>query len=278
MTCGTESRLAPIHLFRLKTLHEERELVNPDLLPRVGVISNPAHDFLHLFSAYTSIAKRRVLCIGYSEPELAKLVEPYRPLEIVCLTNWSDHQDAQVSRYRMVLGDICKRTEFDAGEFDAVLLFSVLEHLHDVEGAFVELRRILKPQGHVALLFGPAWSCAYGHHLYAEPNDPNLNFVLWKLPAHMHLLCDHQEIRDWYRRQNYADSVGDTVLHWFYETPIINRLFYEDYVRLMGRHFQVVASEIMYNDLPRTHTLALRERFPEYADFSTYGGKFLLRS
>lgn len=252
--------------------------MNPDLLPRVGMITNGTHDFLTLFAAHTSIAKRRVLCIGYSESDLATLVEPHRPSEIVCLTNWADHQDAQVTRHRIVIGDICQRTRFADGEFDAVLLLSVLEHLHSVDGAFAELRRVVKPHGHVALLFGPAWSCAYGHHLYADPADANLNFVMWTLPAHMHLLCTPEEIRDWYRTQHYPDTVGDTVLHWFYDTPIINRLFYDDYLVLMAQHFQVVASEIMYNDLPPAHLGMLRARFPGRTDFSSYGGKFLLRT
>ncbi len=252
--------------------------MNPDQLPRVGVISNATHDFLRPFSAYTSIARRRVLCIGYSERELAELVEPYGPAEVVCLTNWTEHQDAHIARHRIVIGDVCARTPFRDGEFDAVLLLSVLEHLHDVEAAFVELRRVLVPHGHVGLMFGPAWSSAYGHHLYADPDDPNLNFALWKLPAHMHLLCEPQEIRDWYRRQRYADDVATTVLHWFFEAPIINRVFYDDYVGLMARHFQLVASEIMSNDLPRPHLATLRERYPDRVDFSSYGGKYLLRA
>ena len=252
--------------------------MNPDRLPRVGVIANAGHDLLRTFSAHASITGQRVLCVGYSEPELAELVEPYRPAEIVCLTNWADHADAKISRHRVVIGDLCRRTDFVDGSFDAVLLVSVLEHLTDVPAAFAEVRRLLRPRGHVGLLFGPAWSCAYGHHLYADPGDPNLSFVAWTLPAHMHLLCDRDEIRAWYRRQGYADDVGDTVLHWFYDTPIINRLFYDDYVRIMPRYFQLVASEIMYNELPADHAAALRERFPAYTDFSTYGGKYLLRA
>jgi SAM-dependent methyltransferase len=252
--------------------------MDPDLLPRVGVISNTSIDLLRLFSPYSSIAEQSVLCVGYTEPELMELVEPYRPSAIVCLTNWLDHPDAQVSRHRLVVGDLCQRTAFPDGEFDTVLLFSVLEHLHDVDGAFLELRRILKPRGYVALIFGPAWSCAYGHHLFADPNDGNLNFARWELPAHMHLLCDPEEIREWYRQRNYEAAVGDSVLHWFYETPIINRVFYEDYLRLMARYFQIVACETMYNDLPGAHRALLRDRFPGYLDFSSYGGKFLLKA
>jgi SAM-dependent methyltransferase len=252
--------------------------VDPERLPRLGVIANASQDVLRTFAAHLSIARERVLCIGYNEREIVEQVEPYGPAEIVCLTNWTDHADAQVARHRIVVGDVCQRTPFRDGEFGAILLLSVLEHLHDVDAAFAEMRRMLRPGGHVALLFGPAWSCPYGHHIYADPDDPNLNFVLWRMPAHMHLLCDHDEIRAWYRRQRYPESVGDTVMHWFYDTTIINRLFYEDYLRLMPRHFQIVASEIMYNDLPHDHARTLRERFPGYLDFSSYGGKFLLRA
>lgn len=252
--------------------------MSPDLLPRVGVIANATHDVLRLFAPYTAIAGRRVLCVGYNEGELATLVEPYAPAEIVCLTNWADHADARVARHRMVVGDVCGRTPFADGEFDAVLLLSVLEHLHDVDAAFTEVGRILAPRGHAALLFGPAWSSAYGHHLYADPGDPNLAFTSWSLPAHIHLLCDRDEIAAWYRRQGYGDGVVATVLQWFYDTPLINRLFYEDYVRAMARHFQPVAAEIMYNDLPPEHLATLRARFPGYVDFSTYGGKYLLRA
>jgi SAM-dependent methyltransferase len=252
--------------------------VSPDDLPRLGVISNTSQDVLGRFAEWLSVKDRRVLCVGYAEHELERLVEPYRPAEIVCLTNWADHRDAQIARHRVVIGDLCGRTKLQDASFDAVLLFSVLEHLHDVDAALVELQRLLTPRGHVALLFGPAWSCAYGHHLYADPDDPNLNFVRWTLPAHMHLLCERDEIRAWYRRQGYADAVVESVLHWFYETPIINRLFYEDHVAALGRHFQIVASEIMYNDLPRAHLAALRARYPGYTDFSSYGGKFLLRA
>jgi hypothetical protein len=126
-------------------------------------------------------------------------------------------------------------------------------------------------------MFGPAWSCAYGHHLYANPRDPNLNFVHWRLPAHIHLLCSHVEICSWYRQLGYGDDVCRSVLQWFYETNIINRVFFDDHLRMMNWHFQVVASETMYNELPASHLAALRERYQGVVDFSTYGGNFLLR-
>jgi SAM-dependent methyltransferase len=252
-------------------------LVTPDQLPCVGMISNPSHDVLGLFAPYVSVAGGRVLCVGYNEDELARLVEPYAPREIVCLTNWADHPDAKVARHSVVLGDLCARTPFDDDTFDAVLLFSVLEHLHDVEAALREVRRIVVPGGHLAILYGPAWSSAYGHHLYADADDPRLNFARWKLPAHMHLLCTPNAIRQWYDRLGYPASTADTVLGWCFDTTIINRRFHEDNAAALARAFQTVALELMYNDLPRDHVRLLRSRFPGYHDFATYGGKFLLR-
>jgi len=252
--------------------------MDPNSLPRVGVIANTSPDLLRLFSAHTSITGQSVLCVGYTAHELMQLVQPYAPSEIVCLTNWQNHPDARVSQHRLVIGDLCRRTDFSDATFDTILLSSVLEHLHDLDGAFLELRRILKPRGYVGLIFGPAWSSAYGHHIFADPNDPHLNFAMWELPAHMHLLCAPEEIRQWYRERGYTTGIGDTVLHWFYETPIINRVFYEDHLRYMARHFQVVASEIMYNEIPAEQLAKLRIIFPPYLDFASYGGKFLLRA
>jgi len=252
--------------------------MDPQSLPRVGPIINASKDIIGLFRPYFSIAGKKVLCIGYSEAELVELIEPYGPAEIVCLTNWADHADAQVRRHKLVVGDLCGRTCFGDGAFDAVIQLSVQEHLHDVEAAFVETRRLLRRGGHAAILFGPAWSCACGHHLYIDADDPLLNFVQWKIPAHAHLLCDKDELRDWYRRAGYTDPVIDKVVHWFFEAPIINRVFYDDYVQLMARFFQLVACEVMYQELPPEHLALLRQKFPSRLDFSSYGGKYLLRA
>ena len=40
----------------------------------------------------------------------------------------------------------------------------------------------------------------------SNPDCPNLNFVLWRLPAHIHLLCGHEEICTWCRQAGYGDD------------------------------------------------------------------------
>lgn len=174
----------------------------------------------------------------------------------------------------MIIGDICKKTHFKDNTFDAVLTLSVLEHLDEVEGATNEILRITKNGGNVLHLFGPAWSCAYGHHIYSNPDDPLLNFSLWHMPAHMHLLCTHEEILKFHLEQGYSEQTGRSVLHWFYKTPIINRLFYDDYLRILNNcEMQLDSCVLMYNILPAIHLKLLQSRFPGKTDFSTYGAK-----
>jgi hypothetical protein len=149
--------------------------------------------------------------------------------------------------------------------------------LSDLHGAFDEMSRLLRNGGEMLHMFGPAWSCAYGHHIYQDPRDPLLNFSLWQMPAHIHLLCSRQEIVDYYRDVGYPDEAGQAALHWFFEAPIINRVFYDDYLAIFDEdRFQIDRMEIMYNELPRDHLDRLKRAFPGRRNFTDYGGKYKL--
>lgn len=252
--------------------------MNPNTLVSPGIIYNGEKDYIGMWNHITSIEKMRILCIGYSQAEIDEYVAKYKPLQITSLTNWVDHKDARFSKYNLVVGDITKKTNFNDNEFDAILTLSVMEHLSDVKAAMRELSRILKPKGYCFIFFGPAWSCAYGHHIYANPDDELLNFSMWKMPSHIHLLCSRKEIKDFYLSNGYSENQCASVFHWFYETPLINRLMYEDHIKSFIFYFNLVASEIMYNDIDPMILSELRNKFPNYIDFSSYGGKFLLKN
>jgi SAM-dependent methyltransferase len=250
--------------------------MDPKLLPCAGIIQNPEKDYLRRFGHIATIRNKKCLCIGYSESEVDEYILKYGPREIVMLTNWTDHKDARVKKYPLVIGDITRRTGFKEHEFDAVLTFSVMEHLSDVNGAMQEIGRILKPVGLLFVFFGPAWSSAYGHHIYARPGDPLMDFSAWKMPSHIHLLCDKNEIVEFYKYSGYSDEECAEVLHWFYDTCIINRLMYEDYTHIFNKYFIIVAYETMFNIIDNKLQQVLHDRFNNYYDFSSYGGKYLL--
>lgn len=75
-------------------------------LPNVGLISNIDKDF---FGYISQLRNKKVLLIGFSEEEAIDLVEKYNLKEITMLTKWADHKDAEVSRYKLCIGDICKK-------------------------------------------------------------------------------------------------------------------------------------------------------------------------
>lgn len=252
--------------------------MNPWELPRCGPILNATKDYVRLNRRLASISGKRVLCIGYSEAEIDEYIAPEDPAEIVALTLWENHADAQVRKFSLVIGDITKRTDFPPGHFDAVMTLSVFEHVNPLKSAIDELHRILKPGGYLFVLFGPAWSSPYGHHIYHRAGDRLLDFCRWETPAHIHLLCSPAEILRFYTENGYDASDGQAALHWFFETEHINRAMYEDYIDLLSCRFQFVFSESMFTPLPLSHINLLRSRFSRYRDFTTYGAKFILQA
>ena len=224
-----------------------------------------------------SIEGKHCLCIGYDENQLKDYILKYNPKGVVLLTLWDDHRDSNIDDFEVIIGDIGKKTLFDDNSFDFVITFSVLEHISDLENAFIEIKRILKPEGYFASLFGPAWSCHWGHHLHANPGNPFFDFCQWRMPSHIHLLASLDEIYDYYRSKGATEAECATVNEWFYKTCIINRLFYEDYISLFYKHFYFIASSVMYSDIDSSILSMLRKKYPKYIDFSSYGGSFLMK-
>jgi SAM-dependent methyltransferase len=252
--------------------------MNPELLPVIQSPENTDKDIVLRFQHLNSIKGKKCLCIGYTSEEVNKYIKKYEPEEIVCLTLWTDHNDAKVDCFKLIIGDITKKTPFIDNEFDAIITLSLLEHVSSLKDAFSEIRRILKPDGFFYSYFGPSWSSCVGHHIYAKPGDPLLDFTQWKMPSHIHLLCSEPEIVSFYKKNGYSDVQCNEVLHWFYQTPIINRFFFDEYLLLFNYFFYLIAIETTYMNIPQKLLDKLREIYYPYLDFSTYGGSFLLKN
>jgi SAM-dependent methyltransferase len=245
--------------------------MKPSELPIVGEISNTNKDF---YGKYSDLSGKNILCIGFSQEELDLYVYKYQPSKVTVLTKWADHVDAEIKNCEFIIGDITEKTPFRDGQFDAILSLSVLEHLTPLQSAFHEMSRIVRNGGEMLHMFGPSWSCAYGHHIYANPNIALLNFSLWQMPAHIHLLCSRDEIKTHYLKSGLSEKDVTSVYHWFFETDIINRVFFDDYMKtIQEANLQINEMEFMHNRLPLEHIKILRSKYPGYMDFSTYGFK-----
>lgn len=69
------------------------------------------------------------------------------------------------SRADLQYGDITRCTEFPAESFDIIYSGSVLEHLHQLQGAFAEMYRLLKPGGVMIHSYHPYFCHDGGHSL-----------------------------------------------------------------------------------------------------------------
>jgi len=58
------------------------------------------------------------------------------------------------------------RLPFAEASFDAVLSTDTFEHVMDLDVAFSEIARVLKPGGSLLTRFGPLFNSPHGYHLY----------------------------------------------------------------------------------------------------------------
>ncbi|MCO5969068.1 class I SAM-dependent methyltransferase [Actinoallomurus soli] len=121
----------------------------------------------------------------------------------------------------MPLPDACADAVFSSNAFQFI----------DVTATLAQVRRVLRPGGILYGHFGPIWSAVDGHQLeYVSYEGRDL--VFWKdtlLPPWAHLAYDRTQLR---RLLGTAlpDDLADLLVWHVYDSPTVNRLFFEDYV------------------------------------------------
>jgi SAM-dependent methyltransferase len=155
--------------------------------------------------------------------------------------------------------------------FGAIFSVAVLEHLLDLDVCLAEMHRLLGPGGRVYAAFGPIWSSALGHHIFADVNgiqlrhwDPRLNPV----EDYAHLLLSQAEMRQRISASRGIE-VADAAVAWIYESEELNRMFFEDYVAAFERaSLRLVRLAIDRDHVPKQRMAELRAAYPDRTEFS----------
>jgi SAM-dependent methyltransferase len=118
---------------------------------------------------------------------------------------------------------------------DGIFSIATLEHVLDLPGLLRECLRILRPGGIFYTDFGPIWSCAVGHHVFAKSGDKEARF--WKsgrnpVPDYAHLLLNEDEMREELAQGPCDPSLIEPIIDWIYHSSAINRIFFHDYRRI----------------------------------------------
>jgi SAM-dependent methyltransferase len=151
-------------------------------------------------------------------------------------------------------------------------IFSVatFEHIYDLDIAMGEMLRVLQPGGLLFSDFGPIWSCSIGHHVYAKVGDeearhwkpgknpvPNFGHLLFSADA----LCTQLEGK-------VSRPLLDAIIAWIYEQDGINRLFYEDYIRVFEHSgFQSVKLNKVLERIDPAVEKKLKQIYAPYQEF-----------
>lgn len=138
-----------------------------------------------------------------------------------------------------------RRLPFKNASFDAVVSVATLEHVNGLDEFFAEVARVLTPGGVFYTSFGPLWSSARGHHVFARHGAKEARF--WKagrnpIPDHAHLLMTPEELRRELGEGPCAAELIEPIIDWVYRSDAINRHFFEDYLEAFSRSELLVQS------------------------------------
>jgi len=134
---------------------------------------------------------------------------------------------AKSGEYIIFDGPIQEANTLPDGHFDAVISITSFEHINDFPVALAQIRRVLKPGGSLVSYHGPIWSSYCGHHAWVT-NELNFNTEL--LPPWSHLLYSPEEMQA-FLAEKFDEKIVDEAIRQIYDSPRVNRLFYDDYLR-----------------------------------------------
>lgn len=140
---------------------------------------------------------------------------------------------------------------FHDGSFDAVLSVATLEHMNGIKAFLWQVARVLRPKGLFFTSFGPIWSSAKGHHVYAKSGLKEARF--WKpgrnpIPDYAHLLMTPEDMRKFLNEGPCCEELIDPIIEWIYYGDGINRCHFEEYIEAFQKSSLEIQSVWFSND------------------------------
>ncbi len=178
-----------------------------------------------------------------------------------------------------IQNDDAESLSFEDETFTHIFSVSVFEHLNNFDRCISEMYRVLKPGGYVYAEFGPIWSSGLGHHVYASVDgeearhwDPTKNPV----PNYAHLLMTKAEMKA-YLENRLSEKLLEAVLSWVYDQPFINRMHYEEYIRIIeASPFEIVHLKEDKEHITKHTKELLENRYPGYKRFDVRNTEIVL--
>lgn len=129
---------------------------------------------------------------------------------------------------------------FNDNYFDLVYSVATMEHIQNIESAFMEMIRVLKPGGLLYCVAAPLWYSRYGHH----KGDLFLEYP-W-----IHLILNKEEIKKWFleNKSKISPEIAKEIDHhveYMLNPSFFNKRPAKDYVNICNS----LGLEIIINSL-----------------------------
>jgi ubiquinone/menaquinone biosynthesis C-methylase UbiE len=162
---------------------------------------------------------------------------------------------------------------FADNSFDGIFSIATMEHVNGLGLFLNEVNRVLKPKGFFYAKFGPLWSCAIGHHVYAVSGGGDKEVRFWKagrnpVPDYAHLYMKDDELRRYLDEGPCSKDLINPIIEWIYHGDSINRCHFEEYVNEFKKSSLLIQQLI---------TKSLSDKYPKdkikFRLTEKYGGK-----
>lgn len=192
-------------------------------------ISAKSLQMIERIETYTGdLTGKRILDIGSDKKgELIKSICSVSEVEHIYGINPVIAEDERSDKFSLLNGTATD-LQFDDNYFDVIVSLAAFEHFFDLDKSLSELYRVLKPGGTLYTIFGPIWSSAWGHHLWAYDNGECFNYQNTPLPAFCHLTMDEQSLAA-HLSNSHSESQIATIVNYVFHSDEQNRMFYSDY-------------------------------------------------
>ena len=183
----------------------------------------------------TPLKNKVVLDIGCGRGEMAREVIR-RVGDVVVhgidsdLCGMAELQDETGNRLTIRKMDV-KRLDFPDASFDVAYALNVLEHIDDLEAAYRELKRVVKPGGMLYLYSSPVWTSYRGHH-YNHWLDGYADLI----PPWGHLYLGRERLFEEITRKK-GSAVAVDAMNYIFESDYLNRASlsaHKEFVRASG--------------------------------------------
>jgi ubiquinone/menaquinone biosynthesis C-methylase UbiE len=171
---------------------------------------------------YFSFDNKMILEIGCGNGALTRYIaQRHRSSAVIGIDPglgdwWKIHKDSCGSNWSVIDGD-GQDLQYADNIFDIVFSLACFEHIPHPDVCLAEIKRVLKPGGHLYVNFSPIWTCIVGHHhqhwVYSD---------VIMIPPWGHLVMDAAQMRD-HLMKSIDGHAAEQICKLIYDGTEINR-------------------------------------------------------